>query len=62
MLISLKVVAQVHHLARQAKVKKTLTFTNTHNEHDGNDVDVVHANDKLAGVNVEDEETASNEN
>ena len=66
-----EVVAQVHHLARRAKAKKTLTFTNTRGEdldvlyatikHDGNDVDPAHAHDKLAGVDGEDKDKTSDD-
>ena len=55
-----EVVAQVHHLARQATAKKNITFTNTHDgdldvlyaaiEQDEDDVDLAQANNKLAGV------------
>ena len=49
-----EVVAQVHRLARQAKVKKTSTFTNI--EHDEDDVDLAQANDKLTGMGGEDKD------
>ena len=52
-----EVVTQVHRLARQAKAKKTITFTNTHDEdldvlytaieHNEDDVDLAQANDEL---------------
>ena len=55
-----EVVAQVHCLARQAKAKKTITFTNTRDEdldvlyaaieHEEDDVDLVQADYKLVGV------------
>ena len=55
-----EVVAQVHRLARQAKAKKNITFTNTRGEdldvlyaaikHDEDDVNLAQANDELAGV------------
>ena len=57
-------VAQVQRLTPQAKVKKTPTFTNTHDEvlevlttdieHTWDDVDLAHGNEELAGVNWED--------
>lgn len=66
-----EVVTQVHCLTRQAKAKKTITFTNTPDEdlgvlyavikHNGDDVDLVQANAKLAGVDGEDKDDASNE-
>ena len=66
----LEVVAQVHHLARQSKAKKTITFTNTRAgdlgvlyaaiEHDEDDVNLAQANDKLAGVDGKDKDDASN--
>ena len=67
-----EVVAQVHHLKRQAKSKRTLTFTSTRNgdldvlyattKYDGNDVNPAHANDKLAGMDGEGEDNTSDEN
>ena len=65
-----EVVAQVHHLTRRAKAKKTLIFTNARDENrvvfytaieqDEDDVNLAHAHDKLVGVGGKDKGNASN--
>ena len=65
-----EVVTQVHHLVRQSKAKKSLTFTNTRGEdlfvlyaaieHDEDDVNPAHAHGELAGVDEEEQYNASN--
>ena len=69
--VPLEIVAQVHRLTWQSKAKRTLKFTNTGDEdidvlyaaieHNGDGVDLAHANDKLLGVDGEDKDNASNE-
>ena len=59
----LQVVAQVHLLARRAKAKENITFTNTRDEYlyvlyatnkrDTDDVDLTQTNDKLTGMGGE---------
>ena len=68
----LDVVAQVHHLARWAKAKKNITFTNICDEdldalyhaieHDEDDVNLAQATDNLTRVGGEDEDDAHGEN
>ena len=65
------VVAQVHHLTRQAKAKKILTFTNARDEdlvvfytaikQDEDDVNLAHAHDELVGVYGANKDDKSNE-
>merc|ERR1712086_724113 len=70
LMVPAEVITQLHHLVWQAKAKKTLNFTNTNDEdldvlyatldQDGDDVNPNHNNDKLAGVDKEDNEYAKN--
>ena len=65
------VAQQVHRLVRRTNANKNATFTNTRDEdldvlyavikHDEDDVNLAQANDKLTGVDGEDEDDTGNE-